>query len=122
DVAALGYRPNNAFDMLAWAAERRGVPASFSVERTLPDILAELAAGRPVIVSGSFTQSGHIVLIIGATVDGDLIVHDPWGDWMDDYRSQDGRARIYERDRVLRTLKAPDSERKWGLFVGGAGA
>lgn len=113
-----GLRPNTVHDMLVWVAVRRGVPATFSTERSQGEIRAEIAAGRPVVLSGSFTGSGHIVLLIGFTSAGDLICHDPWGDWMRGYRTPQGESRIYERDQVHAILKNIGSDRKWGLFVG----
>ncbi|WP_245785687.1 C39 family peptidase [Alkalimonas amylolytica] len=47
---------------------------------TLTQLRAELAAGRPVIVHGWFTQPGHIVVVTGFE-DGHYIVHDPYGQW-----------------------------------------
>jgi hypothetical protein len=103
-------------DNLAWAARKHGVPASFSGHRSRAELDGELSGGRPVLLSGAFTGSGHIVLLIGSTRDGDLIVHDPYGDWTTKYKDLHGEARIYERDRAWSTLKDLDSETKWGLF------
>lgn len=103
-------------DNLAWAARKSGVTASFSGHRSRADLDGEIGAGRPVLLSGGFTGSGHIVLLIGFTADGDLIVHDPYGDWTTRYKDLHGEARIYERDRAWATLKDTDSETKWGLF------
>jgi hypothetical protein len=44
-------------------------------------INAELAAGRPVIASTTFTAGGHVILIKGRTPEGDYVVNDPAGDW-----------------------------------------
>lgn len=114
-----GLRPNTVFEMLVWVARRRGVSASFSTERTPAELRAEIDAGRPVVISGAFTGSGHIVLLLGYTATGDLVCHDPWGDWMRGYRNAQGEARIYEREQTLSVLKNVGRERTWGLFVGG---
>lgn len=128
DAAAAFYRENSpelfkrkvpsheVHDNLAWAARQHGVPASFSGHRSRADFDGEIGAGRPVLLSGGFTGSGHIVLLIGFTADRDLIVHDPYGDWTTRYKDLHGEARIYERDRAWTTLKDTDSETKWGLF------
>lgn len=112
-----GFPPNEAFDMLVWAAQRYGADASFSTARSLADIEGEIDAGRPVVISGHFTGSGHIVLLVGLTAAGDFICHDPYGDWLRGYQSRDGAARIYPRERVLSVLKDPHTDNKWGLFL-----
>ena len=122
DTYKLGLRPNTVFDMLVWAARRHGIEASFSETRSLDAIFGEIAAGRPVILSGAFTGSGHIVVLIGVTASKDLVCHDPFGDWMRGYRAPEGdgkgegHSRIYERDHVIQILRG--TQGKWGLFVG----
>ena len=65
----------------ALAAEAGNPMRAHSLEHgTLTQLQAELAAGRPVIVHGWFTPSGHIVVVTGFE-DGDYIVHDPYGRW-----------------------------------------
>lgn len=110
--------PHEVYDNLAWLARARGHAATFSGERTEADFVAEIAGGRPALIAGAFTGSGHIVLRIGHTAAGDLICHDPFGDWSSGYRDHDGSARIYERDRVRAVLKDQDRDVKWGLFIG----
>lgn len=114
---ARGVPANEVHDNLVWAAGRYGVAASFSGQRTLDEITAEIAAGRPVLLSGVFVGSGHIVLLIGLTAAGDFICHDPFGDWSSDYQSRDGAARIYPRERALAVLKDLGAPNKWGLFL-----
>lgn len=117
ELFARGTPAHEVHDNLAWAATQRGVPASFSGRRTRAELEAELAAGRPVLLSGAFTGSGHIVLLVGLTCDGDFIVHDPYGDWTTKYQDPSGAFRIYERDRTWATLKELGSDDKWGLFL-----
>jgi hypothetical protein len=57
-----------------------GLAALHSTTGTRADILAHLDAGRPVIVHGWWTSSGHIAVIVGYD-DADWIVNDPAGDW-----------------------------------------
>lgn len=117
DLFRQGVPPYEVYDNLVWLAEQRGLAASFSTERALSDFDDELRAGRPVLISGAFTGSGHIVLLIGRTAAGDFVCHDPYGDWNGRYHERGGEARIYERDRTLAVLKAQGAERKWGLFL-----
>ncbi len=123
DIFKLGLRANTVFDMLVWASRRHGCDSSFSETRTMDQLYGEIAAGRPVILSGAFTGSGHIVLLIGVTATFDLVCHDPWGDWMRGYRGAggadkgDGHARIYEKDHVMQVLRSAGTPNKWGLFI-----
>ncbi len=73
-----------------------------------------LAAGRPVVVHGYFTASGHVVVLLG--FDGsDYIAHDPAGVWSQvgqygGYSGNDstgGRYVRYDRDAVEAVI-APD--------------
>lgn len=102
------YNPWNIHGMLSWAASEYGVPARFS---ELPEgnmrfeRLFELLDKGPVVVSGRFTGSGHIVCVVGYTGIGDLIVHDPYGDWNSRYRDRDGEYRIYSQSSLRGVLK-----------------
>lgn len=88
--------------MLVWAADEMfGVRARFRTDVRFSEIVEELRRGRPVVLSGRFTASGHIVCVVGVAGSADLIVHDPWGDWNRGYRSTDGEARIYTRESLL---------------------
>lgn len=118
DLFQKGFPVHEVYTNLVWAAGRHGVRASFSTERSLADISAEIAAGRPVLLSGLFTRSGHIVLLIGITSAGDLICHDPYGDHRTGYRDRNGEARIYPAEIADTVLKEVGTARKWGLFLG----
>lgn len=60
--------------------EEYGVISTFSTETSFNEIKAHLAAGNPVIYSGRFTKSGHIIVLRGFDESG-FIVNDPWGEW-----------------------------------------
>jgi hypothetical protein len=57
-----------------------GLHAASSYAGTFDDLRRHIDAGRPVVVHGDFTASGHIVVVIGYDRDG-FIVHDPSGLW-----------------------------------------
>ena len=57
-----------------------GLNAASSYAGTFDDLRRHIDAGRPVVVHGDFTASGHIVVVIGYDRDG-FIVHDPSGLW-----------------------------------------
>lgn len=118
DLHSKSVPPEDVLTNLVWAAQQHGVDATFAEDRTLLDIEQEVLQGRPVMLSGLFTGSGHIVLLIGLCQSGDFIVHDPFGDWNHGYQSKEGRARIYVREKVMQTLKPLAAADKWGLFIG----
>ncbi len=117
DLHKKGVPPEEVFDNLIWVAQQRGVSCSFAENRAISEIEAEVRAARPVLLSGHFVGSGHIVLLVGLCQSGDFIIHDPFGDWNDEYKGMDGEARVYARERTLGVLKAVDSPVKWGLFI-----
>jgi len=117
ELYARGVPPEEVYDNLVWATGRRGLLSSFSESRQLSDIESEVAAGRPVMLSGRFTGSGHIVVLVGLCRSGDFIVHDPFGDWNHQYQpGSHGQARIYGRERTLSILKDLARPEKWALF------
>jgi hypothetical protein len=59
----------------------------------------------PVITSTGFTNSGHIVVITGITTDDDLIIHDPWGDWLSGYKSINGKNRFIPSELVWEAME-----------------
>lgn len=70
--------------------------ASREVPADASRLLTELKAGHPVICSvgpGDFTETGHFLVLAGATDDGQLVVHDP--------NSPANSARTWGADRVL---------------------
>lgn len=112
-----GIPPEDVLDNLVWLAGQRGLRATFSETRTIAEIENEVRSGRPTMISGLFTGSGHIVLLIGICESGDFVVHDPFGDWNRGYHAKDGTSRIYAREKILRVLKPADRTEKWGLFI-----
>jgi hypothetical protein len=120
-AAVQHINPNNVHGMLTWASDQYGCNFVFTLDAKDTDILDHLRNG-PVIVSGRFTGSGHIVLVVGCTTGGDLIVHDPYGDWMRGYSSgrkspydyigtrYPGDYRVYPAEEVWRVLKQGQQE------------
>jgi len=49
-------------------------------EGSIAQIKRHIDAGRPVVIHGYFTGSGHIMTVIGYNNTG-LVVHDPSGKW-----------------------------------------
>jgi len=66
------------------------------VGATWEGITGALKRGHPVILGNELTSAGHILLVIGYTPDGSLIVHDPYGNrFAPGYGSTDGRGLYY---------------------------
>jgi uncharacterized protein YvpB len=89
--------------MLTWLVQQVGHTDDFSEKHTWSDIWAHVEGkGVPVVISGRFTSSGHIVVILGRTTDGDFVIHDPYGNWTPSYgyTSAKGDFRVYPKDKI----------------------
>lgn len=104
--------------MLVWAAAQLNpiCKMKFSTTRTWTQIVGELSNGRPVVLSGKFTASGHIVCATGLVDPKTIIVHDPWGDWNRGYREVSGSYRCYTKES-LDAITGADGAR-YAHFVG----
>ena len=102
-----GLNARNVHGMLTWLAERYGRTARRDANADWSDVVRWAQRGRPTIISGRFTGSGHIICLVGETLRGDALVHDPWGDWERGYAPghHDGAYRIYGQDRIRDVFK-----------------
>lgn len=57
-----------------------GVRDEFTSQGSFGDIRKALDLGRPVLLRGYFTSSGHVIAVYGYDKWG-LWVNDPWGEW-----------------------------------------
>lgn len=71
-----GQSPSGLAQLYAW----EGLYSDYTYTGTRDLIRAQLDAGRPVVVHGYFTTSGHIVVLRGYTSTG-WIANDSAGDW-----------------------------------------
>lgn len=60
--------------------EQSGLKADSTYNGSIADLRAHTSAGRPCIVHGGFTRSGHIIVVCGFEGD-DVICNDPAGEW-----------------------------------------
>ena len=87
-----------------------GVHSRLSYRLSFADLDRELADGRPVVIGilhrGSLYSptGGHMVVVIGKTVNGDYIVNDPYGSLNENYTGSvyNGEGAIYKRSELER--------------------
>jgi hypothetical protein len=80
--------------------ESHGLKSQF-VAVTWDGVVAALKRGHPVLLGNMLTSDGHILLVIGHTNDGNLIVHDPYGNkFAPGYGGNDGNAVLYPWKRL----------------------
>lgn len=111
ELAALAYDPLH--DLYGnWprsiqAAYSLGLCGYLARYSSIRDVLAQLEAGRPVILSIAFgageltgapmaSTSGHLLVVVGATQAGDLVVNDPAAPTLEEVH------RVYDRDELER--------------------
>lgn len=81
-----------------------GCEDKFTTQATIQQVKDWIDSGNPCITHGWFTESGHIIVIIGYD-DYGLIVHDPYGEWFHDgYRTDlSGEELHYSYGLIKRT-------------------
>jgi hypothetical protein len=99
-----GYHARNIHGMLIWLAKQYGLVDKYSEGTSWKDMADFGRSFGPMIIAGAFTGSGHITCLTGMTVSGDMIVHDPYGDWNTQYKNRDGTFRIYNREDMEQIL------------------
>jgi len=94
---------------LAKVVEAYGGKDKFRVKTTIDEVKNWLAQGNPAVTHGYFTDSGHVICLIGYNQKG-FIVHDPYGEWFpngyernDRKNDQKGNALIYSYKMIERT-------------------
>ena len=112
--AAQNYNPRNVHGMLAWLAAQYGAHDRFVRDASWGAVWTELDADRPVITTGAFTGSGHIVCIVGRTAVDHPVIHDPWGNYNTGYADRDGAFVIYP---TIREVVTGGPEQLWAHFI-----
>jgi hypothetical protein len=104
----------------------------FSTNRKISDILAELLAGRPVVISGTFPgyptrrgkPLGHIVCLVGAEWFGNdwigppdsIIWDDPYGNTLNDWKGTGNDVKADFKTFIEWIKPVGDPLIKWGHF------
>lgn len=103
--------------------ESYGIKSSFKYNLSFDDLDKELAAGRPVVLGilhkgpeVSPTGSGHMIVCIGKTPDGDYICNDPYGDLYARYTTpvSKGRHVVYKKTTLERRWTVKHPKDGWG--------
>lgn len=80
-----GKRKGQSPDTLATLYRSFGLNSDYTYKGTREDIKKHLDNGRPVVVHGWFTKSGHIIVLTGYNENG-FIANDPAGEWIGCYK------------------------------------
>lgn len=118
--------PNEWHDVLAYGCNRwlgaHGIkcnPVTFTQAR-ITDVRNMIDAGGAAVVSGVFeTETGkinHIVCVVGYDGD-DLIIDDPWGDFRDKYKTQQGNDIPLTAAQWSEMLKPVNQGKKWAHLI-----
>jgi GH24 family phage-related lysozyme (muramidase) len=95
--------------------ELYGIENEFTTEATWERIKAHLDNGNPVIISGKFTKSGHIIVLRGYDQKG-FFVNDPWGEWFaTGYQNKSGENLHYSY-KLLYNVSYGGSKTCWAHF------
>jgi hypothetical protein len=107
------HSPND----LALVAGHYGVKDSFTEFGTIERCQEHLSNGNPCIVHGWFTQSGHIIVLVGYDENG-FIVHDPYGEWHSDgYDTSASGEYLHYSYKMIREL-CFEGETFWVHYIG----
>jgi hypothetical protein len=132
-IEANGKNPENHYELSEYTNRwmNREV-TKFSTDRKISDILAEILAGRPVVISGTLPgyptkkpkPLGHIVCLVGAEWSGNdwigppdkIIWDDPYGDTLKDWQGSGNDIRV-DFEKFVNWIKPVGNPSvKWGHF------
>lgn len=113
-VARNGW-DRHVHDDLAKLFRAYDIDSRFTTEATWESVKEHLRGGNPVIISGKFTKSGHIVVLRGFDETG-FYVNDPWGEWFGSgYQNRSGENLHYSYD-LCNTVSYGGKKSTWAHF------
>jgi hypothetical protein len=138
-IVNAGGNPENHYQLSAYTNKWMGKQVThFSTERSIGGIFEELAANRPVVLSGTFPGYpalnvnrktgepqllGHIVCLVGAettkdrnTPPGYVIWDDPYGDTLNNWRGTGNDIKISYSLFIEWIKPCGNTRYKWGHF------
>jgi hypothetical protein len=96
-ICPTGYA---SWPLMISVLESHGLSSQY-VSATWDGIVDALKRGHPVVLGNELTAAGHILLVIGYTPDGNLVVHDPYGNrFAPGYGGNNGNGILYPWKRV----------------------
>lgn len=105
-LRASGLHPGTASAMVAMV-QKYGKKDVHNEAASDDDIRKHLDKGKPIVIHGDFTRSGHIVCVIGYNAKG-FIVNDPYGKFLGSVGSYDnnasGAGNLHEYATVVKTF------------------
>jgi GH24 family phage-related lysozyme (muramidase) len=102
-------------DDLSKLLKANGLLNQFSTEASWDSVKGHLGSGNPVIISGKFTKSGHIIVLRGYNDQG-FWVNDPWGEWFaTGYQNKSGNNLHYSY-RLCNSISYGGDKSTWAHF------
>jgi len=117
------YGDTTSPDAQTAALKELGIKSQWRTDLDFDDLDKSLSAGLPIVIGilhrGTLdnpTGGGHILVVIGRTVDGDYIVHDPYGNVLDGYTSDvnNGKGAVYPKNVLKRRWTVEGANTGWG--------
>lgn len=103
-----------------------GVNSIFRYDMSFEDLDKELSEGRPVVIGflhrgteSSPSGSGHMIIVVGKTENGDYICNDPYGDLADGYTGavSKGRGVVYKKSTLQKRWTVKHPKDGWGRVL-----
>lgn len=104
---------------LAWVMNQRyKIKDDFTEFGTIERCCQHLSGGNPCIIHGWFTQSGHIIVLVGYDKSG-FLVHDPYGEWhQNGYDTTVSGAFLHYSYDLIRRLCIEKDNSFWVHYIG----
>ena len=110
-----GLNPKSHADLIT-LARAYGISATFTTTATWQQVREHLAMGKPCIVAGDTTPSGHIFVIRGFDATG-YFVNDPYGEWFaSGYRTDLSGENLHYSQRLMDNHVGVDGD-LWVHFI-----
>lgn len=110
-----GMNPESHADLVVLAREY-GIDSTFKTNATWDEVRSHLQSGRPCIVAGYTTRSGHIFVIRGYDDQG-FWCNDPYGEWFEDgYRTDLSGENLHYSERLMNRHVGSDGD-LWCHFI-----
>ena len=104
-----GWSRHDPLGLKRVAESYKGIKDDFTTTGTFDTIKRALIAGKPCVIHGYFTRSGHVIAVYGSTENG-LIVNDPYGEWFESgYKTDNWGEGLHYSYEMIARLCSPES-------------